>query len=465
MAWERRRDERGHLVRAADRADRPGSPLGSFDSRSGLWRTSVLLLALAAASCTPAGSSGEVDRPTGDSTRLATTGETLPPVKPADPVVSDEVKTASPIEPESFGPIFDRSTDPFFQRQSRPILAADPTDTWSVVVDRATVPFVESVGEVIVARTITPDDNHAIVGFHRLDGTVAWEFDPDERIGRVSVVGGGVLVTLNSATGERAVLLDGATGGELPLPSDDNLSPRGRFVGAVTVGTCSVRNYNPLTGELIGEFCPVGAGPETYVARVDDSVVELDPLDFRPLSDPIPIGKISEQRRVLVFGDTVVTYSLSELNLLDRGGDVLVSLPNPGEIMLTAAGVGSDMLIVYDFDVAVGLDVQTLTPVWERRLSVDPFGVVDGEVFGTARGESSTEVFSLETGETRCVVDADVVSAQNGFYERDGVAYDFDCAQRWVIDVGDDVEIHFVDAGIVTVERTSADETTIRLLS
>lgn len=431
-----------------------------------MWRVSVLLFGLVAASCTAGGeSSGEDDRPPSGSTALGLPDETLPSVEVVDSIASAGEEPVAPAPSEEFGPAFDPATDPYFQRQSRPLLAANPTETWLVDVDRVTVPFVDAVGDVIVVRTITPDDDQAVLGLSRTDGGVAWEFDPDQTIGSVSIVGGSVLVTLTDAAGQRAVLLDGATGNELPLPSDDDLSPRGRFIGAVTIGTCSVRNYDPSTGELVGEFCPLGAGPDTFVGKAGDSVIELDPFDFSPVSDPIPIDKISEQRRVMVFGDTIVTYSLSELNLLDRSGEIIVSLPNPDEIMLTPAGVGSDVLIVYDFEVAVGLDVRSLTPLWERPLFVDPFGVVDGEAFGTARSESSTEVFSLDTGETKCVVDADVVSAQNGFYERDGVAYDFDCFQRWAIDVGDEAEIHFVDSGIVTVERTSADTTQIRYLS
>ncbi len=431
-----------------------------------MWRVSVLLLAFVAASCTARGeSSNEDDRSSGDSSGPTLPDETLPPVEVMDSIAAGGASPTEPDELEAFGPSFDPATDPYFQRQSRPLLAANPTVTWSVVVDRVTVPFVDAVGDVIVIRTITPDDDQAVVGLSRTDGTVAWEFNPGRTIGGVSVVGDAVLVTMADAIGERAVLLDGATGQERPLPSDDNLGSRGRFIGAVADGTCSVRNYDPSTGELVGEFCPLGAGPETFVARVEDTVIELDPLDFQPVSDPIPIDKISEQLRVLVFGDTVVTYSLSELNFLDRSGEIVASLPNPYEIMLTPAGVGSDVLIVYDFDVAIGLDVRTLTPIWERPLLVDPFGVVDGEAFGTASDESSTEVFSLDTGETKCVVDAGVVSAQNGFYDRDGVAYDFDCVQRWAIDVGDDAEVHFVDSGIVTVERTGPDTTAIRFLS
>lgn len=438
--------------------------LGGARSTS-VWRVSALVFALVAASCTSGGEAADTtDRIPADSSSPTLASETLPPVEAPESVVSS-VDAAAPAEPEEFAPPFDPATDPYFQRRSRPLLATDPTETWSIEVDRVTVPFVDTVSDVIVVRTVTPDDDQAIVAFNRNDGSVAWEFDPDQTFGSVNVVGDGVLATLVDPAGQRTVLLDGATGKELPVPSDDNLSPRGRFIGAVVSGTCNVRNYEPSTGELVGEFCPLGAGPETFAARVGDAVVEVDPLDYQPVSDPIPVENLAEQRRVMVFGDTVVTYRLSELDFLDRSGALIASIPDPDEIMLTPAGVGSSVLIVYDFDISAGIDVRTLTPVWDRPTFVDPFGIVDGEAFGTALGESSTEVFSLETGETRCVIDAGVVSAQNGFYERDGVAYDFDCAQRWAIDVGDEAEIHFIDSGIVTVERTDAGTTEIRHLS
>lgn len=398
--------------------------------------------------------------------------ETLPPVETVEPAATaapseDDDTAGAPRAASSFGPSFDPATDPYFQRQSRPILPVDPTETWALEVDRVTVPLVDDVGDVIVLRTVSPDDDQAILGLARADGTVVWTYDPDQTISSVAVVGDGVLVTLadTAGSGRPTVLLDGATGEELPLPTNDDFSPRGRFIGAVTIGTCSVRNYDPSTGVLVGEFCPVGAGPDTLVARVDESVVELDPLDFSAVSDPIPIDKLSEQRRVMVFGDTVVTYSLTELNLRNRDGALLATIPDPGEIMLEPAGVGSDVLIVHDYRVTVGLDVTTLLPVWQRPTFVDRFGSVDGDLVGTARGETTTEVFSLETGETRCVIDAAVVAGQNGFYERGGAAHDLDCAPRWTLDVDDGAELHSVDSGIVTVERTSDDTTLIRLLS
>ena len=298
------------------------------------------------------------------------------------------------------------------------------------------------------------------------------EFNPDETIGLVSVVGDSVLVTLAEGEEVRAVLLDGASGREIPLPSDENFGRRGRQIGAFTTGSCNVRIYDPSSGELVGEFCPVGAGgPDTFVSRVEDSVIEVDPLDLQPVSEPIPIDNISEQRRVMVLGDTVVAYSLSALSFLDRSGEIIMSLPNPGDLTLTSAGAGSDVLIIYDYDRAIGLDVQTLTPIWERPIFVAPFGVVDGEVIGVTRpqtstsGESSTEVFSLDTGETKCVIDAEVELAQNGFYGPDGVAYDLHCVEHWAIDADDEAKVHIIAGGVVTAEPTGDNTTEIRYLS
>ena len=435
-------------------------------------RVSVLLFALVAAACTAGGvSSGDARRSAG-STVLPLPEETFPAVEVVNSVPSGDEDPLASVPFEDFGSSFDIETDPFFERQSRPRLAANPTEKWSVDVGRVTVPFVEAVGDVIVVKTITPDDDQAMVAFSRTDGTVVWEFDPDETIGLVSAVGDSVLVTLAQGEEVSAVLLDGTTGNEIPLPSDENFGRRGRSLGAFTTGTCNVRNYDPSSGELVGEFCTMGVGgPDTFIGRVDDSIIEIDPLDFQPVSDPIPIDKISEQRRVMVFGDTVVAYSLSALNFLDRSGEIVASLPNPGDLTLTPAGVGSDVLIVYDYDRAIGLDVRTLTPIWERPIFVAPFGVVDGEVVGTTRpqrstsGESPTEVLSLDTGDTKCVMDAEVEFAQNGFYEPDGVAYDLDCVQRWAIDAGDAAEIHIIDSGVVTADPTGDDTTQIRYLA
>jgi hypothetical protein len=430
-----------------------------------MWRVSVVLLALVAASCTAGGESSVDSRAVADSSAPTLPDQTVATVEVAESVASGDEDPVAPVPSGDFGRPFDVETDPYFERQSRPILPADPTETWSVDVDRVTVPFADTVGGVVVLHTIAPNDEQKIVAFDRTDGAVAWEFDPDQTIGSVSVVGDRVLVLLAETDGQRAVRLDGSTGRELPFPSDDNLGPRGRFVGAFTTGTCDVRNYDPSTGELVGEYCPLGAGPNTFVSRVGDSAVELDPIDLRPVSDPIPIDEISEQRRVMVFGDTVVAHSLSALDFLDRSGEIVASLSNPGDVMLTPAGVGSDVLIVYDYDVSTGLDVRTMTPIWQRPHFVVPFGLVDGEAIGTTRNTPSTEVFSLDTGETKCVIDADVEFAQNGFYGPDGVAYDLDCVRRWAIDVGDEVEFHVVDSGVVRVERTGEDTTEIRYLS
>jgi len=422
-----------------------------------MWRISVMVVALVAASCTARGESPERARPD------EPTAVTLPD--------GTEGPVASPPR-DDFGPFVDVATDPFFERRSRPLLAADPKESWTITVDRVTVPFAGAVADVILVHTITADRDHALVAHSRADGGVVWKFTTDETIGLVSVVEDSVLVTLAVGEELRAVLLDGASGDEIPLPSDDNLGGRGNRIEAFTTGSCSVRHYEPTSGALVGEFCPMSAGgPETFVGRVGDSVIEVDPLDLQPVSDPIPIDKISEQRSVMVFGDTVVAYSLSALNILDRKGEIVTSLPDPGDLTLTAAGPGSDVLIVDDYGQAIGVDVRTLNPIWERPIFVAPFGVVDGEVIGATRpqtsatDEASTEVFSLDTGETKCVIGAEVDMAENGFYEPHGVAYDLGCVERWTIDAGDEAKVHVIDSGVVTAESADDGTTEIRFFS
>ncbi len=442
--------------------------LARLDSVVHVRRVSVLVIGSVLASCSTVGSSDGDEGLARQSSTLPSPVETLLDEEPATSAPPLEVPSSSVVDQAPFGPAVDPSTDPFFQRRLRPILATNPTDTWSMVVDRVTVPLVHDVGEVIVVHTVTPADDHALIGLDRADGSVVWEFEPGETIRTFATVGPTVLATLVDASGSRGALLDGATGMELVVPGDGgDVGSDGRFIRDRVNGTCSIRSFDPSTGQLVGEVCAVGAGPESLTVWDGESVFEVDPTHFQVRSDRVPLDGVGQQRRVMIVGDTVVTYGLSELNFLDRDGELLASFPDPGELVFRPAGVGSDVLIVYDFDMnnSVGYDTRTATPVWERPGDVLPFGVVDGEVLGTVRSAESTEVLSLDAGETRCEIVPSVVPAQNGFYERHGAAYDLDCAKRWAVEVASDAKVFFVDSGIVTVEPQGAEQTEIRLLS
>ena len=109
-----------------------------------------------------------------ETTALTLPDETLPAVEASESIPSGGKEPGASTPPEDFGAFLDIETDPFFERQSRPRLAANPMERWSVAVGRVTVPFADAVGEVILLHTITPDGDQALVAFSRVDGAVVW---------------------------------------------------------------------------------------------------------------------------------------------------------------------------------------------------------------------------------------------------------------------------------------------------
>ena len=104
--------------------------------------------------------------------------------------------------------------------------------------------------------------------------------------------------------------------------------------------------------------------------------------------------------------------------------------------------------------------------MWERDVVLRRFGSVDGEILATSAiydpdeigsptGET-TELFSLETGRTRCVLDVFAGPTRHGLYA-DGTAYDLDCRPMWTLPPDADSDQALVDEGVFRWKRIGDD--------
>jgi outer membrane protein assembly factor BamB len=413
-------------------------------------------------------SSGEAEQPT---------TPTQPPSFVTVPGLSDDelavVPTSTvpstsiePAHPPLDGPADPRS-DPFGARAYRPLLPSAPVERWSITIDRSTFPTIHAVADLLVLHRITPDDDHSLIALDRDDGSITWEYDPDDSL-LVDVIGQAILVQLRSPGDLEWVVVDPFTGVATPFAVDGQPWFGTDYVTFVAFDRCRTTFHDTVDLSVVGQFCAAGVGPETFTERVDDGIVERSPADLSVVSDVIPVPPgLPDRTRFMVIGDAVVASSSAEVSVFRRDGTLIGSAPNPGEIMVVPAGAGSDAVMIYAHVTGqtVAYDVTDLDVLWTRPGVVDVFGVVDGAPLGLFSSDAGTEVFDLETGDTRCVIDDGVRPAENALYSFEGVVYGLDCVERWSVDRGDDAVFTMVDDGVLIVERVDDAGVELRFLS
>lgn len=390
---------------------------------------------------------------------------TQPPSFVTVPGLSDDELTVAPtstvpstsIEPALApldGPADPRS-DPFGSRAYRPLLPSAPVEQWAITIDRSTFPTIHAVGDLLVLHRVTPDDDHSLIAVDRDDGSMTWEFDPDDSL-LAYVIGQAILVQLRSPGDLEWVVVDPFTGVATPFAVDGQPWFRTDYVTFVAFDRCRTTFHDTVDLSVVGQFCAAGVGSETFTERVDDGIVERSPADLSVVSDVIPVPPgLPDRTRFTVIGDSVVASSSAEVSVFRRDGTLIGSAPDPGEVMVAPVGAGSDAVLIHAYETGqtIAYDVTDLDVLWTRPGVVDVFGVVDGVPLGLFSSDAGTEVFDLDTGDTLCEIDDGVRLAENALYSLDGVVYGLDCIERWTVDIVDGAMFEMVDGGVLVVDR------------
>lgn len=321
--------------------------------------------------------------------------------------------------------------------------------------------------EVVVLAGIESGDSYVVLALDRESGVALWE----QRAGgwpvaELTLIGDTLLVD-RFVGGSQGLLyaISVRTGEE--LWRDDQISRR--FNGEppspflVRHPLEADRDYKRIdvtSGREVGRFTPAGTSPNAWVAETGTGVVELDPDTLEPLRPVIPFDRpVSDFPILTVLADRVVTADDDGLTARDRVGVRIarLSLEPLGLYPRIRSFAGLEGVFFVDYQSSqVGFDELTLDPLWSLDASslVD-VGPIDEEVHGLATWPDRSELVSLKSGESRCVLEGavDPVVLRGGIFDS-GRLYDLDCVVRRSIGTSEGHQsFEVVDQGVIESQR------------
>lgn len=353
----------------------------------------------------------------------------------------------------------------FNARSNRPFLPPTVSERWATTNERFTMTDAFAFGGLLVTWQESRERVHSLVARDIATGEQIWQFEADgwKFIG-VEQSGDLLLVRATKVGDSKNFLVDLLDGTELPL-----VGPVGFWgEGFLTRGSDGTGDgfevFDPRSGSVAATIVPVGQGFNSIVSDTGDALVEISTIDFQVVSSEIDIGRAASGRgTVAAFADAVLVFTDETLQLYSRSGELLDSIPFAGPYDIAPMFGSTETLLVYELDGTIGVDVDGFVVKWTRPGIVSQLGVFGGEAFATVEAGRDTEVFSVDTGETRCVLsDGLFRRTQDGFFDG-STAYNFECEPIWTIEDLDNSKSLLVDGGVIMAQRMGG-QTVLRFL-
>ena len=344
----------------------------------------------------------------------------------------------------------------FNARSNRPFLSPTVSERWATTNDRFTMTDAFAFGGLLVTWQQSRERVHSLVARDIATGEQIWRFEADGwKFIDAQQSGDLLLVSATKGGASDDFLVDLIDGTELPL-----VGPVGYFWGEgfLTRGNGGTGDgfevFDPRSDSVAATIVPVGQGFNSIVSDTGEALVEISTTDFQVVSSEIDIGQAASGRgTVAAFADAVLVLTDETLQVHSRSGELVDSIPFPGPYGIEPMFGSTETLLVRELDGTFGVDVDGFVVKWTRPGIVNQLGVFGGEAFATFEAERDTEVFSVDTGETRCVLgDGLFRKTQDGFFDG-STAYNFECEPIWIIEDLDNSKSLLVDGGVITAQR------------